>query len=169
MLEGPRPEVFAKKKARGREVFALEEQLQLGILHSTGIYRECDTITPKHFWFPPWSVRRRAGMGGRSCLYYIYHECGTITPKLFAFLLKLIDIPSTTSALKLIDLPCVFIYRRSQGFYSFIPPGLVWPWQSECNIHHYLVRLDGIVLCRRLSMFSPICIRCVPCSFELVL
>ena len=36
MLEGPRPEVFAKKKARGREVFALEEQLQLGILHSTG-------------------------------------------------------------------------------------------------------------------------------------
>ena len=37
MLEGPRPEVFAKKKARGREVFALEEQLQLGILHSTGI------------------------------------------------------------------------------------------------------------------------------------
>ena len=36
MLEGPRPEVFAKKKARGRQVFALEEQLQLGILHSTG-------------------------------------------------------------------------------------------------------------------------------------
>ena len=106
-------------------------------------------------------------MGGRSCLNYIYHECGTITPKLFAFLLKLIDIPLTTSAVKLIDLPCVFFYRRSQGFYSFIPPGLVWPWQSECNIHHYLVRLDGIVLCRRLSMFPPICIRCVPCNLSL--
>ena len=106
-------------------------------------------------------------MGGRSCLYYIYHECDTITPKLFAFLLKLIDIPLTTSAVKLIDLPCVFFHRRSQGFYSFILPGLVRPWQSEWVIHRYLVRLDGIVLHRRLSMFPSIVMRCV--SFDLSL
>ena len=84
-------------------------------------------------------------MDGQSCLYYIVHECSTITQNLFAFLLNLVGLPLTNAEL----------------FYFFIPPPvLVWPWQSEWVIHHYLVRLDGIVLHRRLSMCPPFGMRC---------